>query len=281
MDKKNLGLVLWAFLIFLKFPLYAVQIEDVEKEILSRISLNHTVYQGKSGYSMKIIDKTESDDVLSQLCDSFLSENYLYVDYMVKELMVTYLRNKDQSIKDPDEVLAQYKLFINKNKEQLDPIISMFASYLKWKGQEVTGIEESPKQKITLSELKAIAVRNILPLKFNEEGRLMYKVCVAGEGFEDYTARNANLEAFTFDTILNALKNNSLNSLTEKPNQLVKKLKLSNDTDTAIKRAQGVYWAILFTDSDFQKLLMDQYEQKKAYLPFVLVEDNGTKMKTG
>lgn len=274
MSKKTICLLLWTFLIFSTYPLYPVQKQDVEKEILSRFSLNHMTYQGKSAYSMKIIDKTESKDILAQLCDSFLSENFLYVDYMVKELMVAYLQNRDKSINDPDKIIAHYKMFIKENKEKLNPIIFMFASYLKWKGQEVTGMEENPKQKVTLSELKALAVRNILPLKFNEKGQLMYKICVAGEGFEDYDHRNAALEAFTFDTVMNALKKDSLKPITARPNQIVKKLNLSTDMDTAVKRAQGVYWAILFKDPEFQKLLMNQYQKKKAYLPFVIVEDS-------
>ncbi len=274
MKKKILILLLWSFIIFPILPVYPVQKQDVEKEILSRFSLNHTVYQGGSGFSMKIIEKTESTDTLSRLCDSFLSENFLLIDYMVKDLMVTYLKTRDQSIKEPDEIIARYKLFMNENKEKLAPVISMFASYLRWKGQEITGIEASSKQEITLSEFKAAAVRNILPLKFSDKGQIMYKICVAGEGFIDYGARNAVLEAFTFDTVMNALKNDSLKPITDKPIQIVKELNLSNDMDTAIKRAQGIFWALLFKDPEFQKLLMDPYQEKKAYLPFIIIKDS-------
>jgi len=273
MKKKILSLLLGSLLIFPILYVYPIQKQDVEKEILSRFSLNHTVYEGGSGFSMKIIDKTESTDALSRLCDSFLTENFLFVDYMLKDLMVTYLKTRNQNIKEPDEITARYTLFINENKEQLDPVISMFVSYIRWKGQEVTGIEASSKQEITLSELKALAVRNILPLKFTDKGQIMYKICVAGEGFIDYSARNSVLEAFTFDTVMNALKNESLKPITDKPIQVVKKLNLSSDMDTAIKRAQGVFWALIFKDPEFQKLLMDEYQNKKAYLPFIIIKD--------
>lgn len=273
MKKKILSLLLWSFLIFPVLHLYPVQRQAVEKEILSRFSMNHTVYEGGSGFSMKIIDKTDSQAVLSRLCDSFLSENFLLIDYMLKDLMVTYLKTRDQSIKEPDEIIARYTIFINENKEKLDPVISMFASYLRWKGQEITGIEASSKQEITLSEFKAMAVRNILPLKYSDKGQIMYKICVAGEGFIDYDARNAVLEAFTFDTVMNALKNDSLKAIIDKPVHVIKELNLSNDIDTAVKRAQGVFWALLFIDAEFQKLLMDEYQKKKAYLPFIVIED--------
>ena len=76
MKKKKLPLLLWSFIIFPMLHLYPLQRQDVEKEILSRFSLNHTVYEGRSGFSMKIIDKTESTDALFKQCDSFLSENF-------------------------------------------------------------------------------------------------------------------------------------------------------------------------------------------------------------
>jgi hypothetical protein len=72
---------------------------------------------------------------------------------------------------------------------------------------------------------------------------------------------------------MNALKNDSLKPITDKPIQIVKELDLSNDMDTAIKRAQGIFWALLFKDPEFQKLLMDEYLKKKAYLPFIIIKD--------
>ena len=251
-------------------PLTAFDKKEVEEEIMSRLSLNHEVYQGRDMYSIKTIKDIESDAVLSRLCNAFLAENYFYVDYLVKDLFFSFLENKDQSIEEPERVISLYKKYLEKNKKQLIPMISLFASYLKAKGHVIGAMEDLPKEKISLADLKAVAVRNILPLKLSDDSSVIYKLCVAGEGFVDYEKRNAQLEAFTFETIFNASKDGSLKPILNKCGQVVERLNLSTETDVALKRAQGVFWGLLFTDADFQKLLINQYNKKKSYLLFLL-----------
>ncbi len=269
MRKKLIGMFTLLLIGLQSNPLTAFDKKEVEEEMMSRLSLNHEVYQGRDMYSIKIIKDIESDAILPGLCNDFLIENFFYVDYLVKDLFFSFLENKDQSIQEPDRVIDQYKKYLEKNKKLLIPIISLFASYLKAKGHVIGAMEDLPKEKISLADLKAVAVRNILP-KLSDDGSIIYKLCVAGEGFMDYEKRNAQLEAFTFETIFNESKDRSLKLVLKKCSQVVERLNLSTEKDIALKRAQGVLWGLLFTDADFQKLLINQYNKKKSYLLFSL-----------
>jgi hypothetical protein len=259
-----------ATLILLSSSLLCLEMKQVEDEIISRISLSHVVYQGHDTYGMKIISDVESNGVLTEFCNTFLNENFLYVDYLVKDVMVSYLKERDHTIHEPDKVISNYREYLIKNKEKLYPVIGVFAAYLKAKGQVIEDGTPLTKEKIDLVDFKALAVRNIIPLKFSDSGKLMYKICVAGEGFVDYAERNTQVEAFAFDTIMNAFKDGSLEPITERCSHIVDYLKLSTEADTAIRRAQGVFWALLFVNQDFEKLLLDQYIEKKDYLPFIV-----------
>jgi len=270
MRKKLIGMFVLLLIGLQSNPLTAFDKKEVEEEIISRLSLNHEVYQGRDLYSLKIIKDIKSDAVLPSLCDAFLTENYFYVDYLAKDHFFSFLENKDQNIKGPDRVIAHYKKYLEKNKKQLIPIISLFASYLTAKGHVIAAMEDLPKEKISLADLKAVAVRNILPMKLSDDGSVIYKLCVAGEGFVDYEKRKAQLEAFTFETIFNASKDGSLKLVLKKCSQVVERLNLSTEKDVALKRAQGVLWGLLFTDADFQKILISQYNKKKSYLLFFL-----------
>jgi hypothetical protein len=53
--------------------------------------------------------------------------------------------------------------------------------------------------------------------------------------------------------------------------KLVRKLKLSNDNDDLIKRAQGFMWALFYSDKDFAKMLIESYQKKADYLPFKIM----------
>ena len=270
MRKTMIGMFVLLLIGLQSSSLTAFDKTEVDEEIMSRLSLYHEVYPEFDGYSVKIVRDIKTDAVLPSLCNAFLTENHFYVDYLVKDLVLSFLKNRDRSITEPDRVIDQYKKYLEQNKEQLIPVISLFASYLQGKGHVIKALEKHPKEKISISVLKAVAVRHILPKKLSDDGSVTYKLCVAGEGFADYKKRNAQLEAFTFETIFNASKDGSLEPVLKKCSQVAARLNLSTETDIALKRAQGVFWGLLFTDTDFEKLLMGQYNTKKSYLLFLL-----------
>jgi hypothetical protein len=121
------------------------------------------------------------------------------------------------------------------------------------------------KKYITLSDDKGRKTR--------KGGKPEVRICVAGEGYKDYPDRNKKLEAFLFESVFNGLTKGKLDKKIEEFMNIVARLNLSTDNDTAIKRAQGAFWWFFFQDKDFEKILLDSYNNKKDYLPFEITID--------
>ncbi len=146
--------------------------------------------------------------------------------------------------------------------------------YLLAKGQKISGLVEKPKEKFSLHDLKATAIRFIFPSKVTKEGKIGTRICVTGEGFLDYSERNIDFEAFTFYAIFNEIKKEEASFLMprlQEYNKLAVRLKLSTNEQDLLKRAQGLMWALFYNDKDFEKMLIDCYQKKAEYMPFEIV----------
>lgn len=275
---KRLSLLaVWAAITFLK-PQVILGIDfhqkELEKEIINRLVLKHTTHQDRNLYYIGILKEIKSGKEISDVGNQFIEDNYLYLDYFTKDLNSSFLKNRDQSNEEPDAVKQEFNEYVNRNKESLKPFVELFGLFLNSKGHGLTGFAVKPiKKEFTLAQMKAIAVRNIFPNRMTRSGRPAVKICVAGEGYKDYPDRNKHLEAFSFESVMNGLKKGKLDKKIEGFMNIVGKLKFSTDNDAAIKRAQGACWWFFFHDKDFEKLLLDSYNKKKDYLPFVITID--------
>jgi len=250
---------------------------ELEAEILNRLILESNMYQGKPAYHMDIKKEIKDGEEISGLGNQFLKNNSLHVDYYVKDIMAAYLTNRDRSVQEPELVKLGYKTYLKKNKKQLDPVIDFFGLFVKSKGHNVNDLVLPKKKTYTLIQLKSFAVKNIYPDSMFKGGKTGVKICIAGDGFKDCPEPNKELEAFSFSTIMNSMKEENsefdLSGKLSNCSKVVKQLKLSIDNETAIKRAQGVFWALLFQDKDLDKLLLSSYNEKKEYLPFKITTD--------
>jgi len=118
----------------------------------------------------------ESDSPLTALGNGFFKENKLYINYMTKQ-----------------------------DQEHMDKILYLFELYLISKDQEISGFVEKPKEEISVHDLMATGVRFFFPTKVTEDGRIGTRICVTGEGFQDYEKRDIYLEAFAFHAIFNEI----------------------------------------------------------------------------
>ena len=272
--KRLLLLAVCVAFTFLNSPaIYGIDFDrkELEKEIMNRLVLKHSTHQNRNLYHIEILKECKSGEEIPGLGDQFIEDNYLYIHYFTKDLTTAFLKNRDQSIQDQDAVKKEFNEYLIENKEILKPIVELFSLFLKSKGHGLTGFVGEPKKKeFTFDQMKAIAVRNILPYKMTKSGKPGVKICVAGEGYKDFPDRNKHLEAFSFESVMNGLKQGKLDKKIEAFMNVVGKLKFSTDNDTAIKRAQGAFWWFFFHDKDFEKLLLDSYNNKKDYLPFVI-----------
>lgn len=224
------------FLIFFMNPLFSTElkIEDIKAEIEKHFE------QPKGG--IKFAAEIESSSSLATLGNDFFKKNKLYIDYISKQ-----------------------------SKEYMEKILYLFELYLLSKGNDISGFVEKPRDEFSIHDLKATGVRFFFPVKVTEEGKIGTRICVSGEGFQDYEKRNIYLEAFSFHTIFNEIlkkKDSYILPRVEEYNKLANQLKLSNNKEDLLKRAQGFMWALFYADENFEKILMDSYHDKKEYLPF-------------
>jgi len=215
-----------------------IKVEDVKAEIALHLD------KPEQGF-VKIIPKIESDTPLSRLGNDFFEDNFLYVDYLTKH-----------------------------DENYTESITQVFGTYLLAKGQKISGLVEKLKERFSLCDLKATAIRFIFPSKVTKKGKIGTRICVTGEGFLDYSERNINLEAFTFYAIFNEIKKEEASFLMpriQEYSKLAVSLKLSTNERDLLKRAQGLMWALFYNDKDFEKMLIDCYQKKAEYLPFEIV----------
>lgn len=236
MKKILMCLLFFVFLIFMLNPLFSSEfkVEEIKAEIEKHFE------QPKGG--IKFSTEIKSDSSLTTLGNDFFKENKLYIDYISKQ-----------------------------SEEYMDKILYLFELYLISKDSEISGFVENPKQEISIHDLKATGVRFFFPTKVTEEGKIGTRICVTGEGFRDYEKREIYLEAFSFHTIFNEIlkkQDSYILPRVSEYNKLANQLKLSNNNEDLLKRAQGFMWALFYADSDFEKILLDSYHDKEEYLPF-------------
>jgi ribose 5-phosphate isomerase RpiB len=214
------------------------EIEEVKAEIAKHLE------KPERGF-IKITNEIESDTALSKLGNEFFNENFLYIDYLTKH-----------------------------DESYLESITQVFGLYLISKGEKTTGFSDNTQKDFSLHDLKATAVRFMFPTKVTKEGKIGVRICVTGEGFRDYSERNINFEAFTFDAIFNEIKKEDASFLMtriQEYGKLARELKLSTSENDLLIRAQGALWALFYNDKDFEKMLIECYQKKSEYMPFKIV----------
>ncbi len=236
MKKNVLCLSFFVSLIFLISPLLSSEFtkEDIKTEIDKHFE------QSKGG--IKFATEIEPNSSLTTLGNDFFKENKLYIDYISRQ-----------------------------SEEYMDKILYLFELYLISKDCEISGFVEKPKQEISIHDLKATGVRFFYPTKVTEDGKIGTRICVTGEGFRDYEKREIYLEAFSFHTIFNEIlkkQDSYILPRVSENNELANQLKLSDNNEDLLKRAQGFMWALFYADSNFEKILLDAYHEKEIYLPF-------------
>lgn len=241
MKKAVIFLSLLFFLIYSKSYLFSseIKVEDIRAEIDKHFE--------QPGGGIKFTEEIESKTPLSKLGNDFFKENFFYIDYISKQ-----------------------------SEEYMDSITEFFGLYLIAKGQIISNFTEKPKKRFSVHELKATAVRFMFPVKVTKEGKIGTRICVTGEGFRDYSERNIDFEAFTFDAIFKEIKKEEDSFLLpriQEYSKLAGSLKLSTDEQDLLKRAQGLMWAMFYKDKDFEKMLIDSYQKKAKYMPFEIVSE--------
>jgi hypothetical protein len=189
-------------------------------------------------------EEVAGQDDLTRQVNYFFKENFLYIDYLSRE-----------------------------SKEYKEPLIDSVCAFLADRGWKISNFSPKPRTPLPVDDLKIVAVRHIFPLRTNAEGKIATLICASALGFKDFPGRQIEVEAFTFDAIFNEIKKEESYILTRvrELGELARKMKLSDNNDDLIKRAQGLFWILFYSDPEFEKLLLKAYEVKARFLPFEVV----------
>ncbi|GAB2762262.1 hypothetical protein [Salinimicrobium soli] len=131
------------------------------------------------------------------------------------------------------------------------------------------------KDSVSMDQLLNVAVKYFNIKGITPEGNYKAKVCGGLNGIEQTLAeRKPHLEAFAFSTILEHLdsdENNMYQELVAGVKELYK-VELGTSNEEKLLRAQGALYMIMRNNESLKNLLRSEYDKKKAFLPFVLIE---------
>lgn len=261
-----------SLLLFTGSTLWGLDTAEIETELLKRFRLEPMEYKGRDYLSVKVVKDDVTEKPLARLCNEFIEKNQLLTGYFAQRLFSRYLRNQSKADKEKPrtERIKAFTPFLQKNKQTLEPVSWMFGLFLESKGHPVNMENQPPKPSYTWAQIKETAVRNVHIKEILPGGKPRVKICVAGEGFLDLPQlqRNLLLEAFTFQAMMNGLKEETFGTGVYECMEAIEKLKLSPQREDDLRKAREVSRDILLKDNQLEALLQAVYDRNKVYLPF-------------
>lgn len=257
-------------LLFIGSSLWGFDANEIETELVNRFKLESMEYKGRKYLSVSAVKNDAAETSLARLCNDFIDENRLLTGYFAQRLRDRHLDIQSKAGKERThaEEIKAFDAFVQKNKQTLAPVASMFGLFLKSKGHPDNKENQINKPSYTWAQVKEIAVKNVHIKEIMSNGKARVKICVAGEGFLDSPRRNLLLEAFTFQAMMNGLGEKTFGNAVYECMEAIEKLKLSPRNEGDLQKARDVSRAILLKDKQLETLLRDIYSGKRVYLPF-------------
>lgn len=130
------------------------------------------------------------------------------------------------------------------------------------------------KDSISLNQLLNIAVKYFSIKGLTEDGNYIGKVCAGINGIKQTEeVRQPHLEAFCFNAILRNYRSEDFSMYDEFVKSLKElySLNLGVEPEEKLLRAQGAMYMLMRNNESLRAVLIKEYEEKKQYLPFVLI----------
>lgn len=229
-------------------------------EEYERVFLIKKVKHGEREYLQTTVNALPEEHRLSGLVNS----NKMYLDYLLKNFSDKENYSQLLALENTEEI---QKKFINDLKND-----SLF-NHAMVKVSERTLNPVFVPDTVSIDELLNVAVKFFNIKGITEEGHYAGKVCTGINGItETLPERQPHLEAFSFSTILQNMKEEEENMHDEFVNAMYElyKLDLGVEKEDRLLRAQGVMFSLMRNNAKLKDLLLSEYEGKKEYLPFVI-----------
>ena len=227
-----------------------------------RIFSIEKVKYGEREFLKRTVNKLEGNDCFSSL----VNDNSQYIYYLQTHFSNSSLTK--QLYKIADSVVLQNEFI---KSLQTD---STFNNAMYQLTEKLTNGSQYTPDTVTIDDLLNVAVKYFSIIKINEKGNYAGKVCAGINGIKQTEIqRKPQIEAFCFTTILNNYKGEKFNMHNEfiKGMKELYKFNLGIDKDERLLRAQGAMYQYMRTNTNLKDLLLFEYQNKKQYLPFVLI----------
>ena len=211
-------------------------------------------------YLIKKIVELRDNTCLTNL----VNNNINYLDYLLANFSSNSNNHHLMTIQDSLKLQKTFILLL-KSDTLFNTVISDLVS--KTKDKSV------PKDTISLDKLLNIAVKYFSIDGIDEKGKYSGRICAGLNGIQKTEKdRHAQLEAFCFSSIMLNIQGKRFSMLKEftKSMKELYKLNLGIDNDENLLRAQGAMFIMMRNNENLKNMLIEEYEKKKDYLPFVL-----------
>ena len=233
---------------------------NIIQEYSNIFKIERKIY-GEHEYLYISVNKLEKNNCFSDL----VNDNPQYIDY----LRLNFANNIMDTLETINDSIKLQNEFINLLQKD-----SSFNNIMIRLSNKTLKKTEFIPDTVSLDKLLNIAVKFFSIIKITDEGYYVGKVC-AGINSLDQTEkeRKPHIEAFCFSTILTNYQNEQFNIY----NEFVKSIKelyiinLGIDKNDRLLRAQGAMFMLMRNNDILRELLIFEYQQKKDYLPFVLI----------
>ena len=212
-------------------------------------------------YLVKLVVEIESKNCFADV----VNNNISYIQYLLTNFSSN--SNYENLLKIPDSLTLQNE-YINSLK--FDTLFNSAMSDLISKTIEQPSLKDS----IQIDKLLNIAVKYFSIRRINEAGNYIGKVCA---GLNDINKtekeRQPQLEAFCFSSIMDNYQGKEFNMYEEfvKAIKELYKVNLGTDNSERLLRAQGGMFILMRNNENLKKMLINEYENKMKYLPFILI----------
>ncbi|MDR0970240.1 MAG: hypothetical protein LBM67_06865 [Lentimicrobiaceae bacterium] len=235
---------------------------DIKNHYEDFISVQKYIYNEKS-YLIKSVVETKKKSCFSDL----VNNNLAFIDYLLTNFSSN--ANYQNLLELTDSIAIRNKYFNDLKKD------SLFNSVMTDLVNKTID-KKIQKDTISMDKLLNVAVKYFSIMRLTDEGHYVGKVCV---GLNDIkkteSERKPFIEAFSFSSIFKHYQSEEYSMYDEfvKAIKELYKVNLGIDKDEKLLRAQGAMFLLMRNNENLKKMLKNEYEKQKDYLPFILADN--------
>lgn len=234
----------------------------IEEEYGKIFKVQRKTYRERT-YLQKTVNKIASNSCLSELVNDY----GVYIDYLRTNF--SDLSDHKKLIAITDSIELQ-ETFIRSLEQD-----SAFNAVMHVLTSKFLGQPDHIPDTVSMNDMLDIAVNYFSIQKINEDQNYVGKVCVGINGLAQTIAvRKPQLEAFCFTAIFTNYQGERFSMYDEfvKGIRELYKMSLGVEDSEKLLRAQGAMYMFMRNNEQLRELLRFEYEDKKKYLPFVLID---------